>query len=126
MVTVLGNSRRPDVTFRSNGLIEITARVVRILGITQGAVIDIVADDDGYLYLYVMHHADRVIGRHQAQCYRSNRGGNNMRCHSVKLCRAVLDKCGTGTVARLPLGEPQDLQGYMAMPIITGHNLHKI
>ncbi len=123
MTTPLDNTRKPDLTFHSSGLIDITARVVKALALHPGDVIDIAHDDREY-YLYVKHR--NALGRHEAQCRATNRGltCNNLRAHSRNLCRLVLGINGNSTAARLPVGTPTDIPPLgTALPIIIKHNI---
>lgn len=123
MVTTLDNTRRPDITFHSDGRIDITARVAKALSLHPGDVIDI-AHDAGEYYLYVKHR--NTIGRHEAQCRATYRGKtcNNLRAHSKRLCLAVLKVNGNYTIARLPVGEPQQHSSLgIVLPIIIKHNI---
>lgn len=107
MASILGNTRRADITFHRGGQIDITARVSKALGLQVGDVIDIVTGN-GECYLRVKHRAVSVVGRHEAQVYptsRAVRHCNNMRCHSKRLCAAVLEMCGADDVARLHTGD---------------------
>jgi hypothetical protein len=125
MNCALNNTRKPDITFHSDGRIEITARVTKALSIHPGDVIDI-AHDGSEHYLYVKHH--NAIGRHEAQCYPTYKGKtcNNLRAHSKRLCMAVLNVNGNDNEARLPVGEPMQHNTLgTALPIIIHHNLDK-
>ena len=113
MTSILGNTRKPDVSFYSNGRIDIAARVVKVLGIERGDVIDVATDGDEYL-LYVAHKGKEVSGAHEAQCYPSNiRKTHNYRCHSKRLCDAMMAavrtplKCTIEAAAGRPSGKPQ-------------------
>lgn len=117
MTSVLGNTRRADITFHKSGKIDITARVTKALGLRAGDVIDIVTGN-GECYLRVKHRAERLIGRHEAQVWPTSkavRQCHNMRCHSKRLCAAVLEMCHTDDTARLHTGE----MTAMGLPLIT-------
>lgn len=125
MTITLENTRRPDITFHSDGRIDITARVAKALSLHPGDVIDIAHDSSEY-YLYVKHH--NTVGRHEAQCYATNHGKicNNLRAHSKRLCQAVLKVNGNYLTARLPVGEPfQHGSLGTVLPIIIHHNIEK-
>lgn len=123
MTTTLENTRKPDITFHATGRIDITARVVKVLSLHPGDVIDI-AHDGGEYYLYVKHRS--AIGRHKAQCYATYKGKtcNNLRAHSKQLCLAVLNINGNDNEARLPVGEPitHTTLG-ITLPIIIKRNI---
>lgn len=120
MTSILHNTRRHDITFRANGCIDITSRVGKALDLRTGDVVD-VAVDGRECYLYVKYRAGVVVGRHEAQVYPTNRAkrrGFSMRCHSKRLCAAVLEMCGVDDVARLMTGEMTE----HGLPLITRVN----
>ena len=128
MVSLLNNTRRPDVTFHADGRIDITARLAKMLDLHDGDVINIANDKSEY-FLYVQHRADNLVGRHEAQCYPTNRRGrrnNNLRCHSKRLCNIILALNADATDVRLPVGAPQQhpLLGTI-LPIITRNNIKR-
>lgn len=121
MASLLKNTRRPDITFHPRGNIDITARVTKMLALQPGDIVDI-NQEGGEFYLYVKHRAGSVPGRHEATLYPTSKRVkycHNMRCHSMRLCRAMLDACSTTGILRLPVGDPVDLRGTTALPIIT-------
>lgn len=123
MNCTLNNTRRPDITFHSNGRIDITARVAKALALHPGDVIDIAHDGTEY-YLYAKHR--NAIGRHEAQCASTYKGRtcNNLRAHSRHLCQAVLRVNGNYLTARLPVGEPINHPSLgTALPIIIHYNI---
>lgn len=123
MNCALNNTRKPDITFHSDGRIEITARVTKALSLHPGDVIDIAHDGSEY-YLYVKHH--NAVGRHEAQCHATYKGKtcNSLRAHSKRLCQAVLDVNGNSNEARLPVGEPTDHSTLgTTLPIIIKRNI---
>lgn len=63
MQSILGNTRKADITFHDNGRINISARVSKLLELSHGDVIDIM-DGQGEIYLYVKHRVP-VVGRHE-------------------------------------------------------------
>lgn len=117
VTSVLGNTRRADITFHASGQIDITARVSKALTLQAGDVIDIVTGN-GECYLRVKHRAARLVGRHEAQVYPTSKAVkrcHNMRCHSKRLAGAVLKMCHVEDVARLHTGE----MTAMGLPLIT-------
>jgi len=120
-MTLLGKTtRRPDISFFRNGRIDITARLAKEINLQPGDVIDIAVEGDEYL-LHVRHKAQEVIGRHEAQCFPTNKWPkrtHNLRAHSKRLAEAVLDICGSDN-ARLNAGQPcQHPALGVAIPII--------
>lgn len=124
-MTILGNTRRPDVSFYSNGRIDITARAAKQLNLHDGDVVDIAAID-GECYIYVKHLGTDVMGRHEAACYPTKRGSNNYRCHSVRLTAFILQQHNGARSVKLPVGEPEQKPTLgIVLPIITRINLDK-
>lgn len=96
MTSVLGDrTRKPDITFRRNGQIDITAAVVKSLGIEPGDSLDIVANDFECA-VTVVHHS--VAGSFQAKCIPTKRGYKNMRSNSKKLCDFICNRFGADRV----------------------------
>ncbi len=118
---LLGHTRRPDISFFASGKIEITSRVAKALGIAPADVIDIMTDDDEY-YLFIAARAATVRGRHEAQCRPTNRGGRHFRAYSRRLCSAILKAAGSTFRACLAAGDPVEINGRKAIPIITRKN----
>ena len=52
MQSILGNTRKADITFYASGRIDISARVAKHLQLSRGDVLDIMIDQDEF-YLYV-------------------------------------------------------------------------
>lgn len=126
-MTLLGKTtRRPDISFFRNGRIDITARLAKDIGLQPGDVIDIAIDGDEYL-LHIRHKAQDVIGRHEAQCFPTNKWPkrtHNLRAHSKRLAEAVLHITGTDN-ARLNAGMTFSHPIYgTAAPIIIPNNTH--
>lgn len=125
MKSLLGIVRRSDVIFRSDGHFDLTARVVRTLNLVAGDVVDVLSDGCEY-YLYVAHRAAETHGRYEAQCFPSRHGGKHFRGSSSRLCKAMLNACGSDTHAALTCGEAiTDERGRTLLPIITRLNLTK-
>ena len=128
MKHLLDNTRRHDITFNADGRIEISARATRALDLHPGDVIDVAIDEVGReCYLYIKHRAEKLSGRHKAQCHVTNsrvKKCNSLRAHSVELCRKVLDMRGCDSnQARLPVGDVVAIDGInSALPIIIRYN----
>ncbi|HIT83302.1 MAG TPA: hypothetical protein IAA99_03780 [Candidatus Avibacteroides faecavium] len=117
MQSILGNTRKTDMTFHPDGRIDISARVSRELSLQRGDVIDVL-DCGNELYLYVKFRAP-VSGRHEAACFPSKTGGKHFRTWSKRLCLAMMRKCGAPDgVLRLPLGTMDCINGTDVLPII--------
>ncbi len=122
MESILGNTRRPDVTFYGSGRIDITSRVAKLLLLHDGDVID-VGKQGGEFYLYVRMRSAGVVGKHEGRIFASKRNTRNFRAYSKRLCRAILDECGAQE-ARLPVGATVELPATgIAVPLITRYNL---
>lgn len=124
MQSILGNTRKADITFYGGGRICISARVSKLLALAHGDVIDIMADK-GETYLYVKHRAP-LIGRHEGMVFRSNKNGNHCVASSARLCRFIISQSGaTDSKVRLCCGDPVTLSHYgIALPIIIKHILY--
>lgn len=126
MRSVLGSTRRPDITFHQSGKIDITARVSNAIDIQEGDVIDL-AEDRGEYYLYVRVKACDAVGKHEGRCRptkRSKNGGRNFRAYSKRLCDFVLACSGSHDRARVPAGKGEDIPTLgKAINIIIGYNL---
>ena len=119
MQSILGNTRRTDITFHADGRIDISARLVKELSIRKGDVIDVLTDGLEY-YLYVKLHAP-VAGRHEAACFPTHSRSRHFRAWSKRLCQAMLP--GGKDHASLPAGDPVTLPAGTAIPIICKHIL---
>lgn len=130
MHSIIGNTRKPSITFHNNGRIDITSVVSMSLGISAGDVIDICTNDYGEYYLAIAHKASNTNGDHYAKVYATKKGKRhcrNMRAYSVRLCRAMigLHRDATSCVA-FAVGKPMNDTVYgLVLPIITRLNLCK-
>lgn len=121
MHSILGNTRKADITFHSSGRISISSRVTKLLSLTSGDVIDII-QGDVETYLYVKHRSP--LGRHEGMVFFSNKKGHHLVCHSIKLSRYILQVSGSPDKVRLCCGSPVDLQPYgISIPIIIKNKL---
>lgn len=123
MQSILGNTRKTDITFHAGGRIDISARVVKTLSLQKGDVIDVM-DAGGEFYLYVKIHAP-TVGRHEATCFPTHSRSCHFRAWSQKLCRALI-KVGGASLCKVELscGAPVDLTVGTALPIIYRHILN--
>lgn len=124
MKSILGNTRKADITFSRNGRINISARVSKSLGLTNGDIIDIIEDQDQEeFYLYVKYRSP-VVGRHEGKVFRSNKSGHYFVASSITLCRYILSKCNVNERVSLSCGSPITLSSFgIALPIITSNIL---
>ena len=122
MQSILGNTRKADITFHRGGRINISARVSKSLALAHGDVIDIMVGAVE-TYLYVKHRAP-VVGKHEGMAFRSNKNGHHFAVSSITLCRYIMQKCGGGDKVRLCCGTPVELPIYgTALPIIIKYKL---
>ena len=117
MQTIIPTTRRPDITFHASGLINISSRRARILGLTTESCINIAVEKGEYL-LFARHYAG-MIGKHTARCCLVNAGRHYFRVHSIALCRAILEACRVTEKAPLMCGEAISIAGKTYLPIIT-------
>lgn len=118
MKSILGNTRKADITFSRNGRINISSRVSKSLGLINGDIIDIM-EDQNETYLYVKHRLP-VIGRHEGKVFCSNKSGHYFVASSITLCRYILTKCKASEKVSLCCGSPITLSSFgIALPIIT-------
>lgn len=121
--SILGNTRRADISFHSSGKIDISSRIVKALGMVDGDVIDIMAGK-GEFYLYVSLHASDICGRHEAQCHSSMRGCRHFRTWCRRLCSAILSECGGAKRVGFAAGEVVEINGRKTIAIITKNIIH--
>lgn len=125
MKSILGNTRKPDITFYDNGRIDISSRVSKSLGLKQGDVIDVMDCGLEY-YLYVKLHGP-TVGKHEAQCYPTKRGGHHFRAYSFRLCQEMIKASGASLhKIQLCAGESCAVNDIGdVVPIIYKHILNK-
>ncbi|MBE6336254.1 MAG: hypothetical protein E7066_06230 [Lentimicrobiaceae bacterium] len=122
MKSLLGNTRKPDLTFHSSGKIDITSSVVSCLRLSAGDTIDIMTDGEEF-YLYVKHRAP-MASRCKGRVHKSGMYGSHFRAWSVRLCKIILAECNANDIVRLSVGEKITDEKYGNMlPIITKHLL---
>lgn len=119
--SILGNTRRPDISFFASGKIDITSRIVKALGIAEGDVVDIMVGGGEY-YFYVSIPSSMVCGKHEAQCYPSKHGSRHYRAYSRRLCSAIFNASGFDKQACFAAGEVVEVNGRKAIPIIIRKN----
>lgn len=120
--SILGNTRRADISFFSSGRIDITSRIADALCLQEGDVIDIMNEDREF-YLYIRIRAADTCGRHEACCYPSKRGGRHFRTYCRRLSSAILKECGQSYRANLAAGTIVDINGTKAIHIITRNSI---
>lgn len=126
MTDFLKSTRRPDITVTSFGRIDITVRVARLLSLAPGDVISLLPRGSE-LYLIRKLTAGQAIGRHRGQCAYSSRTKGSLRTWSVAMAQTIFDAArqahGDLQILRLPCGEPEQIDGFTAVPIITQINI---
>lgn len=117
MQSVLGNTRKSDITFRKSGVIDLSASISKQLSLNKGDVIDILCDKNEF-YLYVKYR--NPIGHHKSAVFPSNKKGKHYRVANVLLCDFILKICNVTNKVSLCVGPA--IQHYhcgTALPIIT-------
>lgn len=121
MISILSHTRRHDISLYPSGRIDISARVVRLLQLASGDVIDF-ALDDKEMFLYVRHRAGTYSGRHRAVIYATSNHRGTMRCW----CKALTNALNITQTLRCPCGDIiTDTAGRQLLPIITKLNIPK-
>lgn len=120
MQSILGNTRKTDLTFHSNGRIDLSAHVVKSLDLKKGDVIDVMVSDDGSEYCLYAKFRAPVVGRHEASCFPSHAGSRHFRAWSLRLCKALMAVAGSDACkVELGVGAVVELRnGETALPII--------
>ena len=121
MEKLLPATRRPDITFHSDGRILITARIARILNLNAGSFINVAVHDGEYL----LFAGSATLGNHTARCHAVNPTGRYIRANSVMLSRAMLSACNATTTAALMCGQAVEIAGQTYVPIITRTVINK-
>lgn len=117
MIKLLEHTRKPDITFNRNGIIQITSRLARALSLCPGDAINITISKGEYLLHSIKKNG---TGRLEAQCYQTKKGNNHYCANSVKLCRAILNMTGTTkTRVSFMTGTPITINSTTYIPIIT-------
>lgn len=123
MQSILGNTRKTDITFHANGRMDISARVSKALSLHKGDVLDVLAGD-GELYLYVKLRAP-TVGRHGATCFPTHLHSRHFRAWSWRLCQYMIKASGASSgKVELSVGEPVRLNVGDALPIIYKYILN--
>ncbi|MDY5632524.1 MAG: hypothetical protein SPF56_08565 [Bacteroidaceae bacterium] len=117
MRSILGNTRKADITFHISGRICLSARISKLLSLRQGDVIDIMVAERE-TYIYAKHR--NAVGRHEGMVYRSKKMSNHYIASSKKLCSYMLEKCKAENKVKLWCGTPENFELYgIALPIIV-------
>lgn len=118
---IIGPTRRTDISFYSDGRVELSSYVVKTLGLQHGDVVDVASDGHEY-FLFAAVQAPQ--GRHRTQCRETNPGGKHFRFNSVRLARTMLEAAGAQgcDVVHLPVGDVATAYGKKALTIITHLN----
>lgn len=120
-LSILGPRRRPDITFHSDGRIDITARISRALDISPGDAIDILALDGEYFLCASSHDpAAPLSPRFIAVCRPTKPRSRHFRTWCRPLARAVIDITLPGaSAASLAAGDTTIICGQKAIHLIT-------
>jgi hypothetical protein len=120
MESILGNSRKPDISFFRDGHIDITARVAKSLSLSEGDIIDILRSGKEF-YIYVKTRTHDVVGQHAGRCRTTRPNSHaNFRTNCKKLTDAILAECNEAEVVRLAAGETMEMPNIgIVIPLIT-------
>lgn len=119
MESIIGCTRRPDITFYDDGRIDITAHIARQLSLSEGDSIDVGKEHDEY-FLYVRRHYDPTVDfGFEATVRTTKKRSHNFRAYSVRLCRAVLNLYEEKNKVSPQIGQPQHHDNYgIFIPLI--------
>lgn len=119
MESIIGCTRRPDITFYSDGRIDITARIARQLSLSEGDSIDVGKACSEY-FLYVRRRFDPSVSfGFEATVRTTKRRSHNFRAYSVRMCRAVLSLYDAKQKVSPQLGQPINDADYgVIIPLI--------
>lgn len=126
MESLIGNTRKPDLTFFRNGQINITARIAKCLSLSEGDIVDILKSDRE-LYFYVKSRNGDIVGQHSGRCRstRPKKGYRNFRVNCKRLTDAIFRECNGRDVVQLAAGDLIEIDHIgKALPLITRINLY--
>lgn len=119
MNQILSNIK-PDIKFMPNGDINLTAKVVSLLGLKEGDSIQVATDDDElYLYIHMRNAIDKNIS---GIARRANKTSKSLRVRWIPLCKKIIDMDGRASFAAYRVGDPYEKDGRIVLPIITRKN----
>lgn len=127
MESIIGCTRRPDITFYADGRIDITARIARQLSLNEGDCID-VGRACGEYFLYVRRRFDPSVSfGFEATVRTTKKRSRNFRAYSVRMCRAVLNIYDEQLKVSPQLGMPiHDNEHGVIIPLIHINLANKI
>lgn len=122
MVSLINIQHKPDIKFYDSGKIDISARIVHLLSLHKGDVIDIMTD--GYeMYLYVRRRKESIIGNYSCVCNFTNPKGctGSIRVQSKPLVAKIKEYVGRKDekVLRFACGKKVIHENITYIPIIT-------
>ena len=109
------NNIKTDISFKADGKIELSAKVVKALGIKPGDAINFTWIDEE-CYLYVAMKAIQNISC-KGKCIAAKKGSNYMRTNWKQACKIVLPP--NINEARYRVGECIEIGGKPHLSIIT-------
>ena len=119
---IVTTTRKGDITFHSNGRMDIKAHVARTLDLKTGDVVNIV-ERGNYCkeyYLYVVRRKEQVVGRHACTCHSVKNKGNYLRVFNKALTTFMLRLCHAEDKISVRVGSMETIQGIgAALPLIT-------
>lgn len=117
-VTIMQGFCRTSISFSRWGVIDISAYAARAVGLGPGDSVDILSDGEEY-YLTRKENPEGA-SRYEAVCCRSNRSGGHLRAYSARLCRLMLEACGSeSNKVYLRTGEKVEIDGRACLAVIT-------
>lgn len=105
MKSLIPSSRKHDLVFHSDGRIDISAKIARVLSLNPGDIIGI-SEEQGEWFLHVRLRAGCYSGRHDGKVFPTARGRGTWRTQSVKMTSAILKASSSAGPLRLPCGQP--------------------
>lgn len=109
--------RRHDISFRRDGLINISSRIVKALHIEPGDHVRIIFDR--YECWLCRDNSSKSTPEKLARCSLATGKSSYMRAWSVKICDEMLSKCGGDRDSvKFRCGEKATIQGLDAVCVI--------
>lgn len=122
MTSLLGRTRKHDITFHQSGKISISKRIISLLQLHEGDVIDVMHHQGEY-YLYVKRK-ETIAGANRVTIRKAKENHNHFRAYSTTLTSAMRKACGATGDARLCTGNLVALPNIgNVVPIITKYTL---
>lgn len=119
---LIGQKRKHDVVWHRSGKIELSAYVVKTLGIARGDSIGVMQDRGEY-YLYVSSKGEQGV-RCKATCYPSRIGSRAMKTHCKELTDEMYRIIGADAdKLRMAVGEVVERDEQTLLTLLVGLRL---